>query len=55
MSLKCTGNLRVACHNLKDSKHTETVDCFTLIFFNPTSKFARSQSTSCGKMPASAG
>jgi len=48
MSFKCTETLRVACHSLKESQHTETVDCFTLLLFNPASKLARSITSSCG-------
>jgi hypothetical protein len=55
MSFKCTQTLTLACHSLKESQHTETVDCFTLLLFNPASKLATSKSSSCGKMPAPAG
>jgi len=55
MSLKCTETLRVTCHGLKESQHTETVDCFTLLLFNSVSKLGTSKSSSCGKMPGPTG
>ena len=51
MPFKCTQILKVACHSLKESQYTETVDCFTILVFNSASNVARSKSNSCGKMP----
>jgi hypothetical protein len=55
MSFKCKQTLRLACHSLKESQNTETVDCFTLLLCNPASKLARSKSSSYGKMSAPGG
>jgi hypothetical protein len=33
---------------LKETQHTEIVDCFTLLLFSPASKLAKSKSSSCG-------
>jgi len=51
MSFKCTEILKVASHSLLESQHKDTVDCFTLLVFNPSSNVASSKSNSCGKMP----
>jgi len=50
MSFKCKEILKVASHSLLESQHTDTVDCFTLLVFNPASNVASSKSNSCGKM-----
>jgi len=47
--------LTIACHSLKESRHTENVDCFTLLLFNTASKLATTKSSSCGKIPDPAG
>jgi hypothetical protein len=49
MSFTCTEILRIFCCSLKDSKHTETIECFTFLLFIPAAKLATSKSIFCGK------
>jgi len=43
-------NFNSSLPQLERVKYTETVDCFTILPFNPASNVARSKSSSCGKM-----
>jgi len=39
---------------LKEPQHRETVDCFTLLLFNPASKLATTKISFCGNTPSPA-